>query len=57
MTKKELINLEREVAEEVLKRRRLGGYSADAAGILLLAEALLGVIRHINALNDKGGRK
>lgn len=57
LTKKDLMEMERRVAEEVLARRRLGGYSADSNGILLFGEAILAILRHLNLQMDKGGRK
>lgn len=47
MTKKDLIELEDRIMAEVVKRRQLGGYSADAEGLLLLAEAMLKIVGHL----------
>jgi hypothetical protein len=48
MKKEDLELLEADVMEEVVKRRKLGGYSAEAAGLLFLAESLLKIVRHLN---------
>jgi hypothetical protein len=42
-----LAELEKQVMEEVVRRRKLGGYSMEAEGMLLFGEALLKVIGHI----------
>ena len=42
-----LAELEKQVMEEVVRRRKLGGYSTDAEAILLFAESLLKVIGHL----------
>jgi hypothetical protein len=57
LTKDQLLKLEQTVSAEVLKRRRLGGYSADAEGILIIGEAVLVILRYINSQLDRGGRK
>ena len=49
MKKSELILLENRIAREVVTRRSLGGYSTDAAGLLLLAESCLLMVRHMIA--------
>ena len=41
MTKAELISLATTLSQEVDRRRRLGGYSVEASGILLIAEQVL----------------
>ena len=48
MIKKELDELEKEVMKEVVKRRGLGGFDANAETILLLTEWMLKIIRHMN---------
>lgn len=50
MLLREIETLEATVMEEVVKRRKLGGYSADAEGILLLAETVLKMIQHMRQL-------
>ncbi len=47
MTREELIQLEKELMEEVVKRRKLGGYSVEAAGLALHAEALYKIVQYI----------
>lgn len=47
MTKTELINLEATLNTEYAQRQRLGGYSADAGGLLLLTRACLMMARHL----------
>lgn len=42
-----LAELEKQVMEEVVRRRKLGGYSMEAEGILLFGESLLKVIGHL----------
>lgn len=46
MKRDDFEELERRVMAEVVKRRQLGGYSADAAGILMLCETMLSLIMH-----------
>lgn len=41
--------LEATLMEEVVKRRKLGGYSMEAAGILLLAESNLALVQHLKS--------
>lgn len=54
MTRDDLIDLEKRIMEEVVKRRKLGGYSVEAEGILNLAESLLKVLQY---LIDKAPRR
>lgn len=54
MTREDLSDLEKKIMEEVVKRRKLGGYSVEADGILTLAEAMLKVLQH---LIEKAPRK
>lgn len=49
MTRDDLERLEATLMEEVVKRRKLGGYSMEAAGILLLAESTLAIVQHLKA--------
>lgn len=42
-----LVELEKQIMEEVVRRRKLGGYSMEAEGILLMGEVLLKVIGHL----------
>ena len=42
-----LAELEKQVMEEVVRRRKLGGYSMEAEGMLMFGEALLKVIGHL----------
>lgn len=46
MTRDDLEFHEKTIMEEVVKRRKLGGYSMEAAGILLLCESVLALIQH-----------
>lgn len=46
MKRQDLMDLENIVMEEVVRRRKLGGYNPDAGGILLLAEILMKLLRH-----------
>lgn len=46
MKRQDLIALEKMMAEEVVTRRKLGGYSQDAGGILLIAEILMRLLQH-----------
>ncbi len=46
MKRSDLMELEKTVMDEVVRRRRLGGYSPDAEGILLLAEVLMRLLQH-----------
>ena len=47
MTRDDAIELEKRLMEEVVKRRKLGGYSVEAAGVLMLAESLLQITQHL----------
>ena len=47
MTKEDIELLEAQLMEEVVKRRKLGGFDANAATILILTEALYKVVHHI----------
>lgn len=47
MTRDDMERLEALLMEEVVKRRKLGGYSMEAAGILLLAESMLQITQHL----------
>ena len=38
---------EKILIDEVVKRRKLGGYSMEAEGILLLAESILAIVQHL----------
>lgn len=53
MTIEELDNLEKILMEEVVKRRKLGGYSMEAAGLLLLAESNLAIVQHLRTQTSK----
>lgn len=59
MKKADLEKLEGIVLEELVKRRQLGGYNADAAGLILLTDAMRHLIRHIidNAPDDHPSKK
>ena len=39
--------LTKEIMKELVKRRSLGGYSAEADGILFLYEAMFRVLQHL----------
>lgn len=54
MTRDDMIELEKRVMEEVVKRRKLGGYSVEAAGVLMLSETVLALVQH---LKDQMPRK
>lgn len=47
---------EKKLMEEIVRRRSLGGYNADAPSIQLCAEALYEIVRHLkeNAKDAKG---
>lgn len=47
MRKHDLETLEATIMKEVVKRRQLGGYSAEAEGILTLAETTLRILQHM----------
>ena len=59
MKRDDLQALEAQIMEEVVKRRKLGGYNPDAEGILLIAETLMRVIQHLidSYPHPKGGKK
>ena len=54
MKRDELVELEAKVMEEVVSRRKLGGFDANASTILFLTEIKLEVVRH---LKDQAPRK
>ncbi len=54
MTKKELLELEEILKEEVVNRRKLGDYSQEAPAIRLLCETNLALVKH---LRGKATRK
>lgn len=47
MTRDDLLDLEKRIMEEVVKRRKLGGYSVEAEGLLVLSESLLKILQHL----------
>ena len=47
MTRDDLEVLEAKIMDEVVNRRRLGGYSMEAAGVLLLFESTLKMVQHM----------
>jgi hypothetical protein len=47
MKRSDLLELEKTMMKEVVKRRALGGYSADAEGILTLCETLMRLLQYI----------
>lgn len=47
MKRAALLELEKVIMKEVVKRRGLGGYNSEAEGVLLLAETLYKVITHL----------
>lgn len=47
MTREELQELEKRLMEELVKRRKLGGYNSEAEALLLLIEAFFELVRHI----------
>lgn len=53
-TRDDLIELEKKIMEDVVRRRKLGGYSVEAEGILFHSEVLLFLIQD---LKDKAPRK
>jgi len=57
MKRTDLLQLEAQLMEEVVKRRRLGGYSADAAGILFLSEALYKISQHLLEIHPTSRKK
>lgn len=46
MNLEELVDLEKKVMEEVVERRKLGGFDVNAATILKLSEWTLELVRH-----------
>lgn len=42
-----LVELEKQIMEEVVRRRQLGGYSMEADGMLLVTESLLKLVGHL----------
>ena len=42
-----LLELEKVIMKEVVKRRGLGGYNSEAESVLLLSETLYKVIQHL----------
>jgi hypothetical protein len=54
MIKSEIVDLEKRVMKEVVRRRQLGGYSAEAEGLLIDGEILLDIVRH---LTEQASRK
>ena len=47
MNKKDLEQLERQLQEEVVTRRKLGGFDANAGTILKLTEWMYEIARHL----------
>jgi len=47
MKLEQIQQLEKEIMKEVVKRRGLGGYSAEAEGLLILTEAMYKVVQHL----------
>lgn len=47
MTRDDLEKLEAKIMDEVVTRRRLGGYSVEAAGVLILFESILKMVQHM----------
>lgn len=54
MTRQDLIELEKVVMEEVVKRRKLGGFDVNAETILILSEVLLKLVGHLVAKEKRG---
>ena len=42
-----LVDLEKVIMKEVVKRRGLGGYNSEAESVLLLSETLYKIIQHM----------
>ena len=42
-----LIDMEKVVMKEVVRRRSLGGYNSEAESLLVLSEVILNITRHI----------
>ena len=57
MTRKDLIKLQEYLSNEVVRRRGLGGYSAEAEGILLALECNLKVVSHLIEQFPKTSKK
>lgn len=53
MNREALDTLERRMMEEVVKRRKLGGYNSEAESVLLMSEVLLEVLRHLKERTPK----
>ncbi len=47
MKRSDLLELEKTMMKEVVKRRQLGGYSADAEGILVVCETMMRLLQHL----------
>ena len=47
MKKDDLLAVEAMLMDEVVRRRKLGGYSMEAEGILILSEAMLRLTQHL----------
>lgn len=47
MKRSDLLELEKTMMKEVVKRRALGGYSADAEGILVVCETLMRLLQYV----------
>lgn len=47
MDRDDMAELEARLMEEVVKRRKLGGYSVEAAGVLMLSESMLAIVQHL----------
>ena len=47
MKREDLERREEELMDEVVHRRKLGGYSTDATAILLLCVILMEIVRHL----------
>lgn len=47
MQRDDVLEWEKRMMEEVVKRRKLGGYSVDAEGILKLCELNLALLQHL----------
>ena len=48
MTREDLDELQEQIMETVVTRRKLGGYNADAATILELVEWMLKIVHHMH---------
>jgi hypothetical protein len=47
MKKDDLVEFEKVMMKEVVKRRSLGGYNSEAESVLLLSEVVLRLIQHL----------